>query len=503
MVRNPRLYNLAMEQDPSVSVDVEESDGVPSSGGRSGIAAIGGAVILLVAVAIAFFALRPGDGETAAGSDREDGTEETEEAVTSESTAPPTTVPAGPPQFEALPIIEAVRTGDGFLGLIASSGIPALFTTEDGDLWTQVEPTVSGDVGTGSWSNLIAVDEGFALLRTRGELSTEGDLTERFISANGVDWELDGQFQPLDNQGDSFFPEFHLPEVYGFVAFSSEIVASPLEGLFAQVLVEDAPIDPSTICFFEEFNADQFDVFPCDTDGETSTGVATVITAEQLVDPESIGAVQQCAAFIRSLGSTRSASMVLQRSGQGATVEVEGSFSTFQTALPSGAIASVFLGDRLFAGSVACDDFAGAVPEFLAAEIELVDLDGTVRRIPLPDDVPQPPQTPAAPFATDSELVIVLEQSIWRLDLESEEWTMIAELPPEALRPGRFAFADSSRAIALLDPETLISVDLASGEISESPVELGRFPQILHIDSEFIVARDEVDEGRVDVVELP
>ena len=178
------------------------------------------------------------------------------------------------------------------MGLIASSGLPGLFTTDDGSLWTQVEPTVSGDVGTGSWSNLIAVDEGFALLRTRGELSTEGDLTERFISADGVDWELDGQFQPLDNPGDSFFPEFHLPGAFGFVAFSPEIVAAPLDALFGQVLVEDAPIDPSTICFFEEVNAETFDVFACDTDGETSTGVATAITPEDLVDPESFGSVQ-------------------------------------------------------------------------------------------------------------------------------------------------------------------------------------------------------------------
>ncbi len=491
-----------MEQDPSVSVDVEESDGAPSSGGRSGIVAIGGAVILLIAVAIAFFALRPGDGETAAGSDREDGTEETEEAVTSESTAPPTTVPAGPPQFEALPIIEAVRTGDGFLGLIASSGLPGLFTTDDGSLWTQVEPTVSGDVGTGSWSNLIAVDEGFALLRTRGELSTEGDLTERFISADGVDWELDGQFQPLDNPGDSFFPEFHLPGAFGFVAFSPEIVAAPLDALFGQVLVEDAPIDPSTICFFEEVNAETFDVFACDTDGETSTGVATAITPEDLVDPESFGSVQSCAAFVRSLGSTRSASMVLQRSGEASTLEVEGSFSTFQTSLPSGVIASVFVGDRLFAGSSACDDFPEAVPEFQAAEIELVELDGSSRRIPLPSEVPQPPQTPVAPFVTDTELVIVLEQSIWRLDFETEEWTMIAELSPEALRRGRFGFADINRAFSLVE-DSLLSVDLVSGEISETPVEIGRFPQILDIDSEFLIARDEVDEGRVDVIELP
>ena len=49
----------------------------------------------------------------------------------------------------------------------------------------------------------------------------------------------------------------------------------------------------------------------------------------------------------------------------------------------------------------------------------------------------------------------------------------------------------------------MISVDLASGEISETPLEIGRFPQILSIDSEFIVTRDEVEDGRVDVVELP
>ena len=46
-------------------------------------------------------------------------------------------------------------------------------------------------------------------------------------------------------------------------------------------------------------------------------------------------------------------------------------------------------------------------------------------------------------------------------------------------------------------------MDLVSGEISETPVEIGRFPQILDIDSEFLIARDEVDEGRVDVIELP
>lgn len=103
---------------------------------------------------------------------------------------------------------------------------------------------------------------------------------------------------------------------------------------------------------------------------------------------------------------------------------------------------------------------------------------------------------------TDTELLIVLEQSIWRLELETEAWTMITQLPPEALRPGRFGFADSTRAISL-GSEALISVDLASGEISETPLEIGRFPQILSIDSEFIVTRDEVEDGRVDVVELP
>ena len=491
-----------MDHDPSVSIDVEETVDGDSAGGSSRLAVIGGVAVLIIAVVVAFFALRPSDGETAAGTARQEG-EETADVTDSDPAADETatTAPVGPPQFESLPIVEAVRAGSGFLGLIPSSGNPGIFVTEDGVSWSELETSVIDPQGIGTWSNLIAFDGGFALLRTSGDLSASAGLTERFISVDGAEWELDSNFQPLDNPGDSFFPEFHLPDAFGFVAFSTEIPAAPLGPLFEQVLAEGAPIDPSTICFFEEFNADQFEVFPCDTDGETSTGVATVIATEDLVDPESFGAVQQCAAFIRSLGSTRSAAMVLQRSGESETVEIGGSFSTFQKSLPSGVIASVFVGDRLFAGSAACDDFAGSVPEFQAAEIELVDLDGTVRRIPLPPEVPQPPATPAAPFATDTELFVVLEQSIWRLDLATEEWTMVVELPPEALRPGRFGFADGTRAVSL-GSDVLFSVDLGSGEVTETSIEIGRFPQILEVDSEFILARDEVEDGRLDVVPL-
>ena len=136
------------------------------------------------------------------------------------------------------------------------------------------------------------------------------------------------------------------------MALSPEIVASPLDGLFEQVLLDSAPIDPATICFFDEVNSEVFNVFACEADGETSTEVPVELTADDLVDPEAIGSVQQCAGFIRSLGSTRTASMVLQRAG-GDPLDVAGSFSTFQTSLPSGAVAAIFVGDRLFAGSVA------------------------------------------------------------------------------------------------------------------------------------------------------
>ena len=493
-----------------MSVEVDEADD-PAGGSpapkQGRMLALATAGLVIVALIVAFFVLRPSEGESA------DGTERSAEvdADDAASESPPTDdvgdaadgaeaeAPAVAPS--APPITELVRSDDGFLGLVSSGGSPDLFRTTDGGEWVPVDVTVEGARGTGNWSNLISVDDGFALLRRRG-LSAEGDLTERFVSPDGAAWTVDESFLPLENATNAFFPEFHLREAFGFVAFEADAVAAPLGVLFEEVLVESADVDPASICFIEEVNAEQFQVFACEADGETSTGIAIDITADDLVDPTAFTGVQQCAGFIGSLASTRSASMVVQRSDGAPAVQVEGSFSTFQADTPFGAIASVFVGDRLFEGSSACDDFPGSVPEFQPVEIEFADLDGSVTRFALPDEVPQPPQIPGSPFTTETELFIVLEQAIWRLDLQTEAWELVVDIPSDLLRPGRFQFVSGEQAVGI-GQDSLILVDLVAGEIEEVAADIGSFPQLLHADEQVVIARDELEPGRIDLIDLP
>ena len=107
-----------------------------------------------------------------------------------------------------------MATDDGFLGLHSTgalAGLPGLFESADGETWTRSDVVVPdlrafdhGDVWV-NYSDLVATEDGFALLRSETTFSqTFPDfervaLVHRLISPDGRNWSVDPDFQASSN----------------------------------------------------------------------------------------------------------------------------------------------------------------------------------------------------------------------------------------------------------------------------------------------------------------
>ena len=197
---------------------------------------LAGLGFVAVALVLALALLQPSEGETAAGVQRE--AAPAGDVTPTTSADPPTTTQLNPSVAFADPQVPITSTFDSItrrgelsdLFLALSTEVdgdePVLFRSQrQGETWKRLPvnaPPLDFE-GSSVWveySNLIEVGDGVAMLRTtrsvprvRQTLTPEVTV-ERLRSLNGILWELDEEFEPLQLTG-AVVPLFHSADGFG------------------------------------------------------------------------------------------------------------------------------------------------------------------------------------------------------------------------------------------------------------------------------------------------
>ncbi len=398
-----------------------------------------GAVLTLGLVAAALLVFRPSEGETAAGTQRQTTTSTTVSPATSLASTPTETVaPAIPAAFAGS---DVVWGPSGFLALLPTGSIgslPALYRSDDGIDWEHVELEIPPIDETGidfvDYSNLIAAGgENFAILRTG--FSNEGQgprraprITERLVSADGQRWVLDGAVTTVQHQTLAS-PSFHVSNAFGF-----SIGAVVLQG---------------------------------------TSGVG-------------------CEALLGSEVNPFANPQLIHRFGRLEPTEVRASSGVAHTQLSGARIASFTSNEIRVETLAACGVSPGDLDSVRLASIEIITPDDAVRQIPLPETVidagdlgdwPQP-----SLFGIDDGLLAVLGRSVWRLEVDSEEWTWLLDLPAEADSIRDYQIVDGRYVVGLAEA-VVLRADLELGEVATNTISTGLNPgsEILYADSEIII----------------
>lgn len=476
------------------------------------LVALGVIAALLLVAALA--ALQPEDGETAAGTDRGT-TSTTNPATTSISpTSTASTTPSGPIvrrlQRSALgpagTIIEIVSDDLGLFGLAGTVGDRmSLFRSLRGTDWSVVETEFS-EAATpvqGRWTqyqNLVAFDDGLAVLRIQEDLTVRNAplMVDRLVSLDGVFWDVDQSIEAVVATRGSSWLFVHTSDAVGIV--TSEGNAS-LETLLSEVLIEDSGVDPANVCWIEPVGSNQIRTFPCMDEG----GVAfnTDITASDLADPTLFPELAACAAAVDHFGPITSVTRLARPGGE--VVEFTSrDFAVGHSSLPDGAIAALSLGS-LVAGEVsACDSFAGGFPELPEPAIELVSPDGDVSYIRFPEQLrtPSVTETYAPTFASDAGLFLLLDSSVWRVDVETEEWVPVLDLPEPQTEFVDYRFTDAGRLVGVADGRVVIG-ELGEGTVETFPIseDLGDWAHIVYAGNGIVTL--ELERNNRVVIELP
>ena len=418
---------------------------------------IAAAAVLGLALVVGLFALQPSDGETAAGTERQAPTTTspnaatTDEAQSATTTAAPVAAPTPEETVNAFLSSDVVRGPGGFLALLDSESddnfAPSLHRSEDGITWEPVETELApfiakGDITFVEFSHLIASGEGFGVLRTRttqDRLSPKfpaESVTERLVSLNGERWELDQGFTPLLHN-ELAQPAFHVANSFGF--FTDEVTASAAAG---------------------------------DCEGHLAEA------SERFSDR----------------------SLLIHRFGRTAPEEIQVSLSAAHTQLAGATVASFVPNGVQFQSPAACQRFPGISADFPAPTVQVIDAANTVRQIALPDEVTEGRLTNSPDVSlvgTDAGLVAILGQSVWRLDLASEEWTRLLDIAAGPLNVLDYLAVDDGQVVALLSEGTAITVDVATAEFNSLNIaDNGGLPIILYADDELVITPESVrDDG--------
>ena len=475
-----------MERVGSVRVEVEDQlfdnsgfdvpDAPKEPRSRNSVA-IGVSLAALLGLVLALLALQPDDGETAAGTERQ-----------ATTTVPTTTVPpiedpdtdgsiSGVSPLDTFVedvqefLIEAeatqvefgprfgriVATDDGFLGLHSTgalAGLPGLFESIDGQTWTRSEVVVPdlrafdhGDVWV-NYSDLVATEDGFALLRSETTFSqTFPDfervaLVHRLISPDGRNWSVDPDFQASSNFS-AVNPVLHLPDAIVTLAADPE-------------------------------------------------AEATSIGEQRSNDPEQFSAVSECVTVQAERGGD--VALNIARRGEQADVAVSSRTSILHTAIRGGSFASLHLGDLVGERGTDCSVALGLSAAQDAPSVEIVDIEsGAQRSIPLPEaatDVPFDAWAEPKLVGADDSLFAILANTLWQLDLRANgAWTELGPLPvsPES-DIEEFFITPDGRVVGLTN-DLFVIADYSSGEITRTPdigvVRTGQ--RIVYLDNEVVL----------------
>ncbi len=436
-------------EDSATRGGVEDAAAVPDPPSPDRRKLFAGVVVAGLALVFGLLAFQPTEGETAAGTERQ--TPTSTSSPLSTTTAPATRNTVAPPLVDALaaannPFLDAdiVRGDDGFLALLSSGSVdslPALYRSENGTDWERVFadlPPVAadGDITFLDYSELISAGQGFALLRTRTDhqrlspiFPASRTVTERLVSFDGEEWVLDDALAAIVHD-EPQRPWFHLPNSVG-------------------LLREVNVVEASQRC---EVLRDQ---------------IIQSITAR--------------AALIQRFGRATPS-----------TVDVSAAISHAQ--LPGAVIASFAPKASFLQSANSCGGATGVSAETSPPAIELIAPDDTVRSIQLPPEVIAANDLGAWPhpslFGTEDGLLVLLQGSIWHLDLDTEEWTSLLEVPALFGRIMDYQIVNE-RFFVVLGDAVVMRGDLEVGDVAVSPIPSRLSPgsEILFADSEFVVTR--------------
>ena len=445
--------------EPGLDIPIAPKE--PSSGRSIGIAVV---LVVLAGLLVALVALQPSDEENADGIQRQATT--TVPATTNQSVSrstagddPLESFVADVQEFvadaEAAQVDFGPRFGrivaseDGFLGLNSTgaiAGIPGLFESSDGQTWTRAEVFVPDfdifdheDVWV-NFSDLVATDEGFALLRSETAFSqTFPDfervaLVHRLISPDGRNWSIDPEFEASSNFA-AVNPLLHLPEAIVTLAEDSQVDARPN-------------------------------------------------------NPEQFSAVSECVTVL----AERSGEVTLNiaRRDELGDLVVPAKDSILHTAIRGGSFASLHLGDLVAPRGTACSEALGLSASQEAPSVEIIDIEsGAQRSIPLPDALSEVPfdEWDEPQLVSDGDsLLAILANAVWQLDLRADgTWTELGPLPVTLASPiEQFRLLPDARVIGLAR-DTIVVSDYTTGQTTFDPAFLFDQPRIVYVDDQVVL----------------
>lgn len=408
------------------------------------------AVLVVALIGAVFLALRPNEGETAAGTDR--GTTIPAPRVAS-TTQPDGTQAQGQATGEPLSFLgsEVVRGESGFLALLASENLdnlPSLYRSDDGREWGQVVADLTSiepdDARINGYSHLVTSGDGYAVLRTK--TSASGELvTERLVSNSGQRWVLDGAFTPLQH-GQDATPIFHVANAFGL-----------------------AGNDPSDDFF-----------------------------------------TNRCEALIRAAGRAASEGpLLIHRWARDAPSELQAPPAVAFVQLDQ-AVLAAFVPNGIYVRSPStCGGSISELAELPPPTIALISPDDTIRQIALPEELLRSDNLRAWPepslAATETGLLAIFERSVWNLDTEIEVWTKLADLPAEATTINDYRVVDDRYVVGLANDVT-IRADLRLGEVVTDVLPRGDGvlgTTILYADDEVVITANFGAAGGTNRIDLP
>ena len=476
-----------------------------------------GLVLAGVALVAGLQLLQPADGESADGTQREapSPTEEPSEPVEDEALELGDRRIGFEPQSDGI-----VRTENGFLGLgwnIPNRGLPILFSSVDGEAWTQIAPQLpefeepdDDDVRI-KYSKLIALDDGFAMFRevvpfSHSDPTANTDVVvTRLVSEDGVLWESDTAVRPFRRPDDAI-PLVNVADAS--ISIRNVESAVPHGGpdertaLIRDAVVSNVDVETVSVCDLDLSDPGSIRALLCrEPDDFLSTAFDLVVSPEELRGSLSLGEVRECADALAVLGDGN----VFEFRQEGSSFISFSSRSTLHTPLGERSIAWLALGGLASAPAESdpCAPFpdVSAGPPPAAIEIAAVGSDLEVRRVPLPEqaratNIEEWP----APWLVESEqrLFAILDREVWELDLGTDEWTQLGALPSDAEDFSQFRITPDGRLIGVL-ADGLTVIDFATGEERNVAASLASSPRIVYLDDELALVSADFRPGTIAV----
>lgn len=393
----------------------------------------------------------------------------------------------------------------GYVALTETSvtGDPALQRSLDALTWTPIEVIFEGEAGfasvfTSEFGNLIATDQGFAMLETRygpDRFSNTREL-HRWVSPDAIRWSVDQSFPEIPIDRSQFVISHDQDRTVIATALDEEFEQSL--GAFeqsqqGQLLIQHvkpeviAALD-GPLCGFEYDDRRALAGFPCRTPGFNVIGV------EDLIDPTLSDELFSC---VERLADRFAVDLdVVSADGVSSFDDVV--WDANPVLLDNGDVLSLDLATSHL-GAAGCDTFF----EVAADTTALSNTDGSVHR--RPTSVTQGVDGVLAGIAHDAadNAFVATQSAVFRYEPTDASWHTVTEFGSQ-LGPG------TNRLVHLFDESAEIVVFHGDQVAWGSPGEMLRTLRIdqeidwvrpLSIDERRLIFESEL--GRLSVIEFP